>query len=295
MPSGVIFKVQIGAFRKPIPVDLFKGFNPLMGESTPRGITRYTAGLFKKFDVADKAKTEIQALGYKDAFVVAFYNGKRIEVDQAVAMLNGGNVALAANTPEANKNVAVENTTPTNNNGAANTSNTINTSAAPANNGTVAETKANLNSTNGLLFTVQVGVYSKQVSPDKISNVQPLYEERTSNGYIRYTSGVFNNFSIASTAKDKVVGFGVKDAFVIAFNDGKKISNADAEKIIAEKGANAFANMPGMNDMPYQSGNAKVSENKNTRTNEAANVQPKPAVENNQQLLSNNQPAITVN
>src|SRR5690606_26573145 len=49
IPTGLIFKVQIGAFRNPIPQDHFKGFAPVMGERIPNGITRYTAGLFRDF------------------------------------------------------------------------------------------------------------------------------------------------------------------------------------------------------------------------------------------------------
>ncbi len=31
-PDGLIYKVQVGAFRKPIPQDLFKGFAPISAE-----------------------------------------------------------------------------------------------------------------------------------------------------------------------------------------------------------------------------------------------------------------------
>jgi len=87
MPQGLIFMVQIGAFRNAIPQDHFKGFSPIKAEDAGNGITRYTAGLFKTFDVADIAKTEIRSIGYSDAFVVAFYNGKRININKAKEML----------------------------------------------------------------------------------------------------------------------------------------------------------------------------------------------------------------
>ena len=76
MPEGLIFKVQIGAFRNPIAQNLFKNIKPITAETTPQGLKRYTAGLFQKFSSANDAKTQINGAGYRDAFVVAFYNGK---------------------------------------------------------------------------------------------------------------------------------------------------------------------------------------------------------------------------
>jgi hypothetical protein len=81
IPDGLIFKVQVGAFRNPIPQNHFKGFAPIMAEDAGNGITRYTAGLFTDFNAALYARDEIRSIGYPDAFVVAFYNGKRISTE----------------------------------------------------------------------------------------------------------------------------------------------------------------------------------------------------------------------
>jgi hypothetical protein len=40
-------------------------------------------GLFKSSDAVINAKTQIRALGYNDAFAVAYYNGKRINFNEA--------------------------------------------------------------------------------------------------------------------------------------------------------------------------------------------------------------------
>ena len=117
LPEGLIFKVQIGAFRNPIPQDLFKGMAPITGETTPQGFTRYTAGLFTTFATADKVKEEIRALGYKDAFVVGFYNGKRIPMAEAMTMVGGtmpvtnNTATVADNTVKTTDNAIVNNTT----------------------------------------------------------------------------------------------------------------------------------------------------------------------------------------
>lgn len=83
-PEGLIFAVQVGAFRNPIPQDLFSGFTPIRGELLNNGITRYTAGIFLNFDNANSAKTDIRGMGYSDAFVVAYLNGQRIPLNRAL-------------------------------------------------------------------------------------------------------------------------------------------------------------------------------------------------------------------
>src|SRR5690606_10781180 len=70
--------------------------------------------------------------------------------------------------------------------------------------------------TPGLFYTVQVGVYSKPVSLDKLFNIDPLNSELTASGYIRYTTGKFDDIASASSKKEEVKILGVNDAFVTA-------------------------------------------------------------------------------
>ena len=90
IPKGLIFKVQVGAFRNPIPQDLFQGFAPISAEKVRDDITRYRVGYFKTYQDANKAKNQIRGLStsYRDAFVVAINNGKRIKLSEARAILS---------------------------------------------------------------------------------------------------------------------------------------------------------------------------------------------------------------
>ncbi|MBN8697073.1 MAG: PD40 domain-containing protein [Bacteroidetes bacterium] len=248
LPEGLIFKVQIGAFRNPIPQDLFKGMTPITGETTPTGLTRYTAGLFKKFSTADKVKQEIRDLGYRDAFVVAFYNGKRISMSEALAM-TGEPMPVAANTTTADQTNAANNTQTT----AQNTAATTNNTAANQNNTTTQNQQTvaseSIATVTGLFYTVQVGVFSQPVSANKL-NIQPLYTERAPNGNIRYNTGVYNNIARAAEAKNIVIGEGIKDAFVTAYVDGKRISLTEAQALVAAQGNAVFSTAPNMNQLP---------------------------------------------
>ena len=84
LPEGIIFKVQIGAFRNPIPGETFSDMSPVMSEDAGNGLTRYTAGLFTSFDHAFVAKDKVRDRGYRDAFVVAYRNGVRIPLGEAM-------------------------------------------------------------------------------------------------------------------------------------------------------------------------------------------------------------------
>ncbi len=86
--EGLVYRVQIGAFSKPVPDELFRGFAPISGEQIDgTSLVRYYAGYFNQFDNANSAKNDIRTMpNYKDAFVVAFYNGKKISIAEARAL-----------------------------------------------------------------------------------------------------------------------------------------------------------------------------------------------------------------
>ncbi len=320
LPSGIVFKVQIGAFRNPIPQDLFKGFDPISGETTPTGITRYTAGYFKNMEAANSAKREINGLGYKDAFVVAFCNGKRVSIPEAIAMVRAGNTCVgdgvaenkltiaAAKEPVKNEEKAKEVKVDTSGTFASNalknkqiseelksTTDTVKSVNEPiaeatktiqkqeelpvkavekqeevpvkaVEKQTILESDAgpvapsvSFEEVKGLVYTVQVGVYSKPILANQLFNIQPLYFERTPNGLYRYTSGVFDNLEMATTAKASIVDIGVKDAFVTTYFNGSRIPVEQAKQLEAEKGKAIFANSPNLNKQPEINSNARIT------------------------------------
>lgn len=255
LPEGLIFKVQIGAFRNPIPQDLFKGMSPITGETTPQGFTRYTAGLFTSFTTADKVKQEIRDLGYKDAFVVAFLNGKRIPILEAMAMA-GVTVPPSSNNPTStssettNSSAVVNNAATTETNPA---TSVVTNPNIPVNNSnsqlTTPPNTQNIATVGGLFYTVQIGVYSQIVSSAKLYNIQPLYTETAPNGNFRYNTGIYNNVPRAIEAKNMIVDVGIKDAFVTAYYNGKRISLPEADKLIKD-GSAAYSTAPNINQLP---------------------------------------------
>jgi len=77
---GVVFKVQIGAFKNK---DLSKYFdnNPNFGgEATEKGEQRFTIGIFRDYWEADKFKKYMREMGVKDAWIVPYKDGERVEI-----------------------------------------------------------------------------------------------------------------------------------------------------------------------------------------------------------------------
>lgn len=281
LPEGLVFKVQIGAFRNPIPQDHFRGFAPIMAEDAGGGITRYTAGLFKTFNMANEAKNSIRTIGYPDAFVVAFLNGKRVDVNQARNMVDGTNLAqngnkTANNTPEVNSTTNNSVATTTTNN-----TTTINkTIPAPKTNVELVEdgVSTDVNKIVGVFFTIQVGVYSKPITADQLNNVTPLNSERTEYGLIRYTSGVYPTLKEATDAKEKIIALGVTDAFVVAYANGNRVSVNEAINFVSANSSNAAK--------PTNNTNTPVKPAVNTNTGTPTSTQITPS--NTNTTITNN-------
>lgn len=77
--SPVVYKVQIASSDKKIPLnsEKFKDVEK-PGEYEDKGIYKYTAGEFSKQEDAIRLQSQLRKNGFKDAFVIAMQDGKRI-------------------------------------------------------------------------------------------------------------------------------------------------------------------------------------------------------------------------
>lgn len=253
LPDGLIFKVQMGAFKNPIPQDLFKGITPVTGQTTSQGFIRYSAGLFLTCESAEKAKVEIRDLGFPDAFVVAYFDGKRIP-----SPCGADGTTVSTTTPAEDKTVTSVQP-PVITEPAVTTPPVVKakteTVTAP---GDIAPT-TDVATLSGLFYTIQVGVYSKPVTAGELNNIQPLYTENANN-LLRYNVGIYNNIPMASEAKKIAVSAGLKDAFMTIYYNGKRISMAQAATLTAG-GVTAISSAPGLNQLPTFSKTGGVIQN----------------------------------
>jgi len=86
--TDVVFKVQILVSKKNLPFDskVFKGIGGI-GKYYQNGSYKYTVGGSASLEDILKFNNEIQDLGFKDSFVIAFCKDERISVKEAVKIL----------------------------------------------------------------------------------------------------------------------------------------------------------------------------------------------------------------
>lgn len=88
-PSGVIYRLQLGAYSNPIDPSLFQGMYPIIAETLQGGkIRKYYAGAFHLKAQAEHGKQITTKCGFPDAFIVAWYNGRKVTLARAVSVEN---------------------------------------------------------------------------------------------------------------------------------------------------------------------------------------------------------------
>ena len=76
--SGVVFKVQVGAFRNKDLSKYFENTENFSGETTEEGVQKITLGRFRDYWEADNFKKYLREMGVSDAWIVPFKDGKRV-------------------------------------------------------------------------------------------------------------------------------------------------------------------------------------------------------------------------
>lgn len=76
--KGVVFKVQIGAYKGKDLSAYTANSEDMTTESGDDGTQKYTLGNFTDYWEADKFKKELRKMGVKDAWIVPYKDGQRV-------------------------------------------------------------------------------------------------------------------------------------------------------------------------------------------------------------------------
>lgn len=77
---GVVFKVQIGAFRNKDLSKYFENHENFSGETDEDGTQKITLGQFPDYWEADTFKKYLREMGVKDAWIVPYKDGVRVSI-----------------------------------------------------------------------------------------------------------------------------------------------------------------------------------------------------------------------
>ncbi len=76
---GVVFKVQVGAFKGKDLTKFAEG-NENFSAEKDGDVNKYTLGVFKDYYEADAFKKYLREMGVKDAWIVSFKDGQRVPI-----------------------------------------------------------------------------------------------------------------------------------------------------------------------------------------------------------------------
>jgi len=87
LPDGIVYRIQLGVFSKQVAFDFFGGLQPITFElMSDNKIIKYYVGIFSNFEQADKSMKKVKELGFREAFIVAYFNNHKIPVERAKEM-----------------------------------------------------------------------------------------------------------------------------------------------------------------------------------------------------------------
>lgn len=78
--KGVVFKVQIGAFKNKNLAKYFENNPNFGGEAKDKEPQKLTIGIFRDYWEADTFKKYMREMGVKDAWIVPYQDGQRVEI-----------------------------------------------------------------------------------------------------------------------------------------------------------------------------------------------------------------------
>lgn len=85
--EGLVFRVQIGAYRDKNLEQYLSSSESFNGETDAQGLQIYTLGNFRDYWEADKFKKYLRAMGVKDAWIVPYRDGARVPIKDVLENL----------------------------------------------------------------------------------------------------------------------------------------------------------------------------------------------------------------
>ena len=193
------FRVQIGAFNRKISKSVFKGIPNVVGIKGDDGLYRVFSGSFTNKSEAASHKVDLSLNGYKDAFMVAFQNGKRITLKEAGFKVNDNykeNMKMSSNI-----------------------------SSTPIN-------------PEMVRFRVQVGAFKKKVPEAILANYKSLGSvmaiTNAGQGYTKYYMGDFTEYKNVLKYRIKLVENGLSDCFIVGEFQKNIITSKEALNLLGQ-------------------------------------------------------------
>ena len=192
--TGLVFRVQLGAFRRPISGATFSDVPDLTVIKTEDGLYKYMSGSYATFDAAAQAKAQLLVKGYSGAFITAYKNGKRVPLNQA------GAVYVKSEKEDLSENK---------------------------------EKSADVKGLIEFRVQLGVYKNEPPPEEmARLQKIQGLKRDVTATGLTRFTVGSTNDYKAIEALRDQMKAQGFPDAFVIAFFKGTQTTVPEALELM---------------------------------------------------------------
>lgn len=192
--GSVVYRVQLGAYKNRISTSVFKGSN-IVELKTEDNYFRYVTNGFKTIQEAAVMRADLVLLGYTDAFVTAYKDGKRIAMNKAGA-------TMATNEKE-----------------------------DLSENKTFSAIDKSLISFKIQIGALKRQAAAADMD-ERTKDLQGVEKQTTSTGMIRYSIGVFKEYQKAEEARKELEDKGFPEAFIIAIFKDEVISLQEAMELL---------------------------------------------------------------
>lgn len=190
----VVYRVQIGAFEKPLSRDIFSDVSELIVIHGEDGLTRYVSGSFTRLQPAADHKVDLLLEGFEGAFITAYRGGKRISLTEAGAIVSGED--------DSTQEVS-----------------------SPSFDVSRVKFRVQIAAYRDEVPTEMLDQFIE------LGEIRPM---RGSDGATRYVFGEFDTYKEAQEARDIIVRQRFKDAFVIGDFNGQIITAQEAIQMLEE-------------------------------------------------------------
>ena len=103
----------------------------------------------------------------------------------------------------------------------------------------------------GLVYQIKMFSTTTKAKVSSLKGLSPVFETRTANGRYTYRVGVFRTYADVLSNLNTVKRAGFRNAFIVAFNDGKELTVAKARAVEAEKKSSLY-------EIRIETGNAEL-------------------------------------
>lgn len=192
--GDVVYRVQLGAYKHKISKSVFKNVGSVVELTTDAGLNVYATKGFKTIEGAAALKADLVVEGYKDAFITAYKNGKRIPLSETKATMQTDEKENVEDIPSFSS---------------------------------IDKSLVSFKVQLGALR--KAGSLNME---EKIKDISEVEKQTTGLGMIRYLTGSFSSYAEAEKYRQELANKGFTEAFVIAIFKGDIISIQEAEELL---------------------------------------------------------------